>query len=98
MRIPCPYCGERALDEFVYQGDASAIRPSPEAPNAMEAFYAYAYERRNIAGIHRELWYHGAGCRAWLVVTRDTRTHDISNVEPARDVAMARPPAPADRA
>ena len=22
-------------------------------------------------GAHRELWYHGAGCHAWLVVTRD---------------------------
>ena len=39
---------------------------------------------------HRELWQHVAGCRAWLVVTRDVRTHAILKVEPARDVALAR--------
>jgi sarcosine oxidase subunit delta len=27
--------------------------------------------------VHQELWYHGGGCRSWLVVTRHTRTHDI---------------------
>ena len=30
--------------------------------------------------MHQELWYHGGGCRAWLVVTRNTRTHEISDV------------------
>ena len=38
------------------------------------ALFDYVYLRDNPAGAHRELWYHGAGCRAWLVVTRDTRT------------------------
>ena len=23
MRIKCPYCGERALEEFTYRGDAT---------------------------------------------------------------------------
>jgi sarcosine oxidase delta subunit len=23
------------------------------------------------------LWLHGAGCRSWFTVRRDTRTHDI---------------------
>ena len=27
MRINCPYCGERALDEFTYRGDANVSRP-----------------------------------------------------------------------
>jgi sarcosine oxidase subunit delta len=35
----------------------------------------------------RELWFHTAGCHSWLVVTRDTRTHAISAVEPARTQA-----------
>ncbi len=38
----------------------------------------YVYLRDNPAGAHRELWYHGAGCRSWLVVARDTRTHQIA--------------------
>ena len=90
MRIPCPYCGERGNDEFSYFGDASVVRPDPAALNAEEAFYAYGYERRNIAGPTQELWYHAAGCHAWLVVTRDTRTHQISEVKPAQDVALQR--------
>ena len=27
MRIKCPYCGERALEEFTYRGDATVTRP-----------------------------------------------------------------------
>lgn len=90
MRINCPYCGERSLDEFVYQGDASLTRPDPSAPDAADTFYAYGYERANVAGTHKELWYHSAGCHAWLVVSRDTRTHEISAVTSAKDVARAR--------
>jgi sarcosine oxidase subunit delta len=90
MRINCPYCGERGNDEFSYLGDASVVRPDASAANAEDAFYAFAYERRNVAGPTRELWYHAAGCHAWLVVTRDTRTHEISDVEVAQDVARER--------
>lgn len=90
MRINCPFCGERGNDEFSYLGDASVVRPDPNSPNAAEDFYAFAYERRNIAGPTQELWYHAAGCHAWLVVTRDTRTHEIFAVEAAQDIALAR--------
>ncbi len=90
MRIRCPYCGERSLDEFSHLGDASVTRPDPASPNAEEAFYAYAYERRNAAGLMQELWYHAAGCHAWLVVSRDTRTHEIFDVKAAQDVALER--------
>jgi heterotetrameric sarcosine oxidase delta subunit len=79
MRITCPYCGERGHDEFTYLGDAVlARRPAAEAGE--EAFFAYVYQRDNRAGEHRELWHHAAGCRAWLVVTRDTTTHAIRAV------------------
>jgi len=37
--------------------------------------------RDNPSGNHQELWYHGGGCRSWLVVTRNTRTHEISDVK-----------------
>jgi methylglutamate dehydrogenase subunit B len=89
MRINCPFCGERGNDEFSYLGDASVVRPDASAANANEAFYAFAYERRNIAGPVQELWYHAAGCHAWLVVTRDTRTHEIFECKPAQDAALA---------
>jgi sarcosine oxidase subunit delta len=80
MRIACPHCGSRDVQEFVYLGDAA-----PRRPDGMEATAAamvdYVHQRDNPAGSHRELWYHAAGCHAWLVVTRDTRTHAIDAVE-----------------
>ena len=90
MRISCPYCGERGLDEFSYLGDASVTRPDPASADAGDAFFAYAYERRNVAGLMQELWYHASGCHAWLVVSRDTRTHEIFDVKAAQEVALAR--------
>jgi methylglutamate dehydrogenase subunit B len=90
MRFNCPCCGERGLDEFVYYGDATVTRPDASAATAMADFLAYAYDRSNVAGLHRELWYHAAGCHLWLVVTRNVVTHEVKAVERARDVALAR--------
>jgi heterotetrameric sarcosine oxidase delta subunit len=86
MRICCPYCGDRDLREFVYLGDADPKRPDPNTPDALEQFTAYVYQRDNTAGAHRDFWYHEAGCHAWLVVTRNTLTHDILAVESAKEV------------
>ncbi len=91
MIINHPLLGPRDAAEFVYLGDASLIdRPDPEAPDAADSFYEYGYLRDNPAGEHQELWYHEQGDRSWLVVTRNTLTHAITNVELARDVARAR--------
>ncbi|TNJ48418.1 sarcosine oxidase subunit delta [Phaeobacter sp. B1627] len=91
MIIDHPLLGPRDSSEFTYMGDAALIdRPDPEAEDAAQAFYEYAYLRDNPAGWHRELWFHEAGDRSWLVVTRNTLTHEISNVELARDVARSR--------
>jgi sarcosine oxidase subunit delta len=38
-----------------------------------------------------ELWYHGFGCRSWLRVKRDTRTHEILGVEYAANGIDDRP-------
>ena len=84
MRIACPCCGQRDVREFVYHGDAAPRRPDPAAPDALARFADYLYLRDNPAGVLQELWYHSAGCQSWLVVTRDTRTHAISAVAPAR--------------
>jgi sarcosine oxidase subunit delta len=81
MRIRCPFCGDRDVREYSYLGDATITRPDPDGPAALEQFIAYVYLRENPAGSHREFWYHGSGCQAWLVVTRDTRSHDISDVQ-----------------
>jgi methylglutamate dehydrogenase subunit B len=77
MRINCPYCGMREAAEFTYLGAADLKRPDPSAADAQQAFFEYAYLRDNSAGPFAELWYHGGGCRSWLRVVRDTRTHEI---------------------
>lgn len=88
MIINHPLLGPRDASEFIYMGDASLLhRPDWEAEDAAERFYEYGYLRDNPAGEHRELWFHEGGDRSWLVVTRDTRTHEITRVEMARDVA-----------
>ena len=88
MRIPCPHCGERDRREFTVLGDADPVRPDGMDADS-NAMFDYVYPRTNAAGLHREYWYHGAGCHSWLVVERDTRTHAIKGVATARDVTLA---------
>lgn len=76
LRIPCPFCGERDHDEFAYGGDATVTRPALD-DRSQEAWYRYVFLRANPKGRHREYWQHVGGCRAWLVVERDTATHEI---------------------
>jgi sarcosine oxidase subunit delta len=78
MRIACPHCGERGNEEFSFLGAADVKRPA--ADQALEAWHEYVYQRENPAGSYKELWHHLNGCRRWLVVTRDTRTHAIASV------------------
>ena len=91
MIINHPLLGPRDMQEFVYLGDASLLaRSDGMAQGAEEAFYTYLYLRDDPAGLHRELWFHEQGDRSWLVVTRNTVTHEITRVELARDVALGR--------
>ena len=91
MIIDHPLLGPRDAAEFVYKGDVTLIdRPDWQGDEAVDKFHDYLYLRQNPAGEHQELWYHEQGDRSWLVVTRNTLTHEITRVELARDVARAR--------
>lgn len=80
MRLTCPLCGPRDRREFYYYGAEDYLnRPAPDA--APEAWDDYLHLRDNPAGWTRDLWYHEAGCAQWLLVTRNTVTHEISGVE-----------------
>ncbi len=81
--IPCPVCGERPEDEFGFGGDANVAHPGPGA--RLEDYADYLYLRDNPSGPHSELWVHRYGCRSWLVVERDTVTHQIIRAELAAD-------------
>lgn len=82
LLIPCPVCGERPEDEFGFGGDATVQPPvtdsaSGQAEVDIEGFADYLYLRENPKGRHTELWVHRYGCRRWLVVERDTVTHEL---------------------
>ncbi|MEL6167776.1 MAG: sarcosine oxidase subunit delta [Pseudomonadota bacterium] len=93
MIIHHPLLGPRDAAEFVYKGDAALLDRPGEAASDVD-WLDHTYLRDNPAGLHRELWYHEAGDRSWLVVTRDTVTHEILSVALARDVAQRRTDAP----
>ena len=90
MIINHPLLGPRDAAEFVYKGCASLIDRPDGTTASLDEMHDYAYLRDNPAGTHRELWYHEQGDRSWLVVTRDTLSHEITKVELARDVARSR--------
>jgi heterotetrameric sarcosine oxidase delta subunit len=76
---PYPWAHE---SEFRYRGDADQRRPAGDAP--ADAFLDYVYMRDNPAGPHAEWWHHVLGCRQVLRIVRDTRTHAVTRVTPAR--------------
>ncbi len=82
LRIRCPFCGVRDHAEFSCEGDASVVWPPVESDD-IRAWHRAIFLRRNPAGRHLEYWQHVQGCRIWLVVERDTVTHEICSVQPA---------------
>ncbi len=91
MRITCPFCGPRDEAEFTFRGDATVVRPGPDA--GAEAFAAYIYDRKNPKGWHVEWFHHSTGCRQWLKVRRHTVTHEVSDVVTAGQELAAQEPA-----
>lgn len=88
MRITCPNCGERDRREFYYVGDAVALdRPATDADAV--AWDDYVHNRDNPCGVTRDLWYHETGCSAWVVVTRDTATHEVLETQLASAIKEA---------
>ncbi len=79
MLIDCPYCGERAQAEFVYERTLDSI-VSIEMP--VEEALARLFARANPRDEDRELWRHSYGCRQWVVLRRHRRTHAIAAVDP----------------
>ncbi|WP_298857682.1 sarcosine oxidase subunit delta [uncultured Sulfitobacter sp.] len=85
MRIPCPLCGPRDRREFYYKG-AALDCPDPEA--GAQAWDDYVHLRENPAGVTRDLWQHEAGCGAWIVVTRNTVSHEVLGAVLAREAVL----------
>jgi methylglutamate dehydrogenase subunit B len=72
--VSCPNCGTREVTDFEFGGE---VVPRPRERPSKRELSVYNYFRRNLAGVQREWWYHRAGCRAWFVAERDTRTNSV---------------------
>jgi sarcosine oxidase subunit delta len=83
IRINCPFCGERDHTEFSYGGDATIVYPELDA--SVDEWHDAVFLRENIRGAQSETWHHVNGCRMWLIVERDTMTHEIHSVRPAHE-------------
>ncbi|CAN5685954.1 sarcosine oxidase subunit delta [soil metagenome] len=73
--LPCPHCGPRNVQEFRYAGETGP-RPDPNLATP-EEWRDYLYMVDNPAGWTTEKWFHGAGCRRYFVVERDTVTNEV---------------------
>jgi heterotetrameric sarcosine oxidase delta subunit len=88
LTLDCPICGIRDETEFTYGGDATVTRP-PMDEGASQAWLNFVFMRTNPRGPHREYWHHVQGCRQWLMLERDTLTHDQGACVLARDIEPA---------
>ena len=77
MRIPCPFCGPRNEDEFLCWSERV---PRPADPSALSdaEWVDFVYHHDNPMGRVREQWWHASGCQRWIIVERDTLTHEIA--------------------
>jgi methylglutamate dehydrogenase subunit B len=90
MLIKCPHCGIRPVEEFSFLGDADVVRPQSTDPSTMEQWFDFVYLRENPRGKFNELTQHVSGCRAWLVVSRNTETHEVYGTVTAREYRLKR--------
>ena len=79
MQLTCPLCGPRDRREFYYSGTADYL--TRLATEDAAGWDAHLHLRDNPAGWTQDLWYHETGCAAWLLVTRNTVTHEIRTVQ-----------------
>lgn len=76
IRLTCPHCGPRSVQEFRYGGE---LNPRPQAPEAAAdaAWAEYIYMRDNRMGVQTEWWYHRAGCGSWFLAERHTKSNVV---------------------
>ena len=80
MRIPCPLCGPRDRREFYYLGTEDYLN-RPTDQGTIDDLDNQLFLRDNPAGITRDVWYHEMGCTSWMIVTRNTVTHEVTGAE-----------------
>ncbi|MDJ0754627.1 MAG: sarcosine oxidase subunit delta [Ardenticatenaceae bacterium] len=72
--IPCPHCGPRPVEEFVY-GEVPVV--PEEITDPEERDFDFGFMRNNPEGVQREAWFHAYGCRRWVYIERDTVNDEV---------------------
>ena len=72
LKIPCPNCGLRPQDEFVFGGE---VMPLDDGDTAKD--FERVFLKTNTPGEQQERWFHASGCRRWLTLRRDTSTDRV---------------------
>ena len=80
MRRPCPLCGTRDRREFYYYGSEDYLN-RPTDQGSIDDLDNHLFLRDNPAGVTRDVWYHETGCSSWLIVTRNTISHEVLGSE-----------------
>jgi heterotetrameric sarcosine oxidase delta subunit len=75
IRLTCPNCGPRPLEEWRYGGETPSVPDSVTDPAARNVDRVWFSD--NVDGPVVERWYHLAGCRRWTTVLRDTHTDTV---------------------
>ncbi|MFM7536992.1 MAG: sarcosine oxidase subunit delta [Acidimicrobiales bacterium] len=75
IRIDCPNCGARPVEEFRYGGEPPSVPERITDPEARNIDHVWFLD--NVDGPVTERWYHLAGCRRWLTLRRDTSTDTV---------------------
>ena len=71
LKVVCPNCGTRPIEEFAY-GEIPVVPDS--ITDADEWDVDRGFMLNNPEGIQREAWFHEYGCRRWTYLYRDTVT------------------------
>jgi heterotetrameric sarcosine oxidase delta subunit len=75
LRLPCPHCGPRPIEEFVY-GEVTAVSDSVVEPD--ERNVDLAFMASNPEGWTTERWFHSFGYRRWMTIRRNSTTDRIA--------------------
>ena len=82
--IDCPFCGSRDEREFTHGGPDFGPRPDNAGDFNDDDWVKQLIVPDNPLGSVSEWWWHERGCGSWMLVVRDTKTHEILSVQESR--------------
>ena len=74
IRITCPNCGTRPIEEYIY-GEIPSVPDTITDADARNVDRVFMHN--NPEGPVIERWFHVYGCRRWLTLHRDTRNDKV---------------------